>query len=324
MKDITVKKYQPEYKTLWDGFVSKAKNATFLFYRDFMEYHSDRFEDFSLLVFKGEKLIALLPANVKSGTVCSHQGLTYGGLVVERKTKLSTCIEIFRQMLLFLEKEKITALEIKTLPPIYPDYPSDELLYIMFLLSAELQRRDTFSVVKPENPALSKDRKEGVKRGRKNGLIVKETVDFSTFWNEILIPNLEKKHKAFPVHSLEEISYLHSKFPENIRQFNVYHDNTIVGGTTIFETKNVAHSQYISGNADKNTLGSLDFLHEHLLNAVFKNKKYFDFGTSNENSGQHLNQGLSYWKESFGATIITQDFYKVSVSDHYKLENVFV
>lgn len=37
-----------------------------MFNRDFMEYHADRFEDFSL-IFKNEKgkIVALLPGNIK-------------------------------------------------------------------------------------------------------------------------------------------------------------------------------------------------------------------------------------------------------------------
>ena len=51
MKNYFIKKYQPTDYHLWNEFVANAKNATFLFHRDFMEYHSDRYEDFSLLIF---------------------------------------------------------------------------------------------------------------------------------------------------------------------------------------------------------------------------------------------------------------------------------
>ena len=85
MKKLTVKKYdQNDYK-IWNDFVSQAKNATFLFHRNFMEYHKDRFEDFSLLIFENEKLRAILPANKKANSVYSHQGLTYGGFVFTSK-----------------------------------------------------------------------------------------------------------------------------------------------------------------------------------------------------------------------------------------------
>ncbi len=165
---------------------------------------------------------------------------------------------------------------------------------------------------------------EGVSRGQKQELNIKEVETFDEFWNEILIKNLEEKHQAAPVHSLEEISALKLNFPKQIRQFNVYINEKIVAGTTIFETKDVAHSQYISGNSDKNRLGSLDFLHFHLIETVFKDKMYFDFGTSNENNGKNINAGLQYWKEGFGARTITQDFYSVETKNHQLLETVML
>ena len=85
MNQYTVKKYTENDYAIWNDFIEHAKNATFLFHRDFMEYHKDRFEDYSLLVFDGEKLVAVLPANKNGETLYSHQGLTYGGLVYSDK-----------------------------------------------------------------------------------------------------------------------------------------------------------------------------------------------------------------------------------------------
>ena len=47
-------KYTAENKIEWDHFIATAKNATFLFQRDFMDYHQDRFEDFSLNMVQRE------------------------------------------------------------------------------------------------------------------------------------------------------------------------------------------------------------------------------------------------------------------------------
>ena len=148
--------------------------------------------------------------------------------------------------------------------------------------------------------------------------------DFEEFWNQILIPNLTQKHHAKPVHSLEEIIKLKALFTENIRQFNVYQSGIIVAGTTIFETTNVAHCQYISGKEGKNELGGLDLLFYQLISETFKNKRFFDFGTSNENQGRKLNNGLSFWKESFGASTIVHDFYEVETSNGSLLEIVLL
>ena len=86
----------------------------------------------------------------------------------------------------------------------------------------------------------------------------------------------------------------------------------------------MAHSQYISGNEDKNTLGSLDFLHVHLLKTVFHEKEYFDFGVSNECNGLKINKGLQFWKEGFGARTVVQSFYRVDTKNHNLLNNVLI
>lgn len=322
----TIQKYKTEHKQLWNTFVSEAKNATFLFQRDFMEYHSDRFVDYSLLIFKAEILVAILPANREGDTIHSHQGLTYGGLVIKDDLKLKDTLEVFKSVLQFLETEKITKCTIKILPSIYTTAPSEALEYLLFILKSDLYRKDVLSVINYNAfpKTLSKVRKRGLKRAEKHGLTIKEEPNFEGFWNTVLIPNLEKRFNRKPVHSLAEIEKLHQQFPNNIRQFNVYYNGTIVAGTTIFETKTVAHAQYISATENKQELGSLDMLFHHLIHTVFKEKHYFDFGISNENQGKNINEGLLYWKESFGARTITQDFYSLNTTNHNLLDGVLL
>jgi hypothetical protein len=290
-----------------------------------MEYHNSRFEDNSLLIFKSEKLVALLPANIDGSTIYSHQGLSYGGLVLSKEIKFNDVLEVFKTLLKYLNHNAINVLELKQMPSIYHLLPSDETQYLMFLLEAKLIKREMLSVINQKGTRkFSNSRKEGIRRGEKNGLIITEENSFDDFWDIILNRNLKTKHNVTPVHTLEEITLLKQCFPKNIRQFNVFHNNTIVAGATIFETKNVAHVQYISGNKDKNTLGSLDFLHSYLIKDVFSNKQYFDFGMSNLNEGKQINKGLQFWKEGFGALSITQDFYTIKTKNYKLLEAVFI
>lgn len=325
MRNVKVLQYQPSDKHLWDSFVFDSNQQTFLFQRGFMDYHSDRFSDFSLMIYTDDELIALLPANKVGNELHSHQGLTYGGMICNSMLKSEEVIVIFQAILQFLNQSKIEKLHIKELPFIYLGSPiNNPFSYLYFKVSAQLYRMDMHSVVKPTSLNYSRSRKNGIKRAEKHGLIVEETDDFSSFWNEILIPNLDNKHDVKPVHSLDEIQLLKSRFPGQIRQFNVLHEGKIVAGTTIFDTKNVAHSQYISGNKDKNTLGSLDFLHHYLLENVFADKSYFNFGISHLEQGQLINEGLLYWKEGFGAHSVTQGFYTIDTNKHGLLEDIFV
>ena len=323
MKNYNVKRYQESDFASWNTFVSQAKNATFLFDRNFMDYHKDRFEDYSLMVFEGEKLVAILPANRVGECVYSYQGLTYGGLVYGENLKLASIIVIFKTILSFLNDNEIQKLQVKLIPSIYHQKPAEELNYALFLVEAKLIRRDSLAVIDLSKPfQFSKIRKRGIQKGISNELIIKEENNFEAFWNQVLIPNLDLKHNAEPVHSLAEIQLLKSHFDKNIRQFNVYLNDEIVAGTTIFESENVAHCQYISKYEGQENLGSLDFLYNHLIKNVFAHKHFFDFGISNENQGKKLNDGLSYWKESFGASIIVHDFYEVEISNYNLLDTI--
>ena len=325
LKNYIVKRYESKYFSDWNAFISTAKNATFLFNRDFMEYHSDRFEDFSLMIFQEDKLVCVLPANRAGATIYSHQGLTYGGLVFQTNIKLANSIAIFRDILIYLNENQIDKLNLKLIPSIYCNGFSEEIEYSLFLLKAQLIRRDCLSVINLLNLiSFSKIRIRGVKKGSINNLIIKEVNDFEEFWTKILIPNLEFKHNVKPAHNLDEISKLKKIFPKNIRQFNVYYKDEIIAGTTIFESQNVAHAQYISGNESKLINGSLDYLYDNLIKVVYKDKKFIDFGISNEDQGKRLNNGLSYWKESFGASIVVHDYYEVETLNYIKLDNVII
>ena len=272
MKTYQVKKYTTDHYLKWNEFVAHAKNATFLFHRDFMEYHNDRFEDFSLMIFDDkENIKAILPANRVGDVVYSHQGLTYGGLVLSTKSKLIEVLSIFGSILKYLFDTHVRILVLKQMPMIYSNLLSEEVEYACFLVEAQLSRRDTLSVIDLQTSfRISSTRKQEIHKTK--GLQVKEVVEFETFWNQILMPNLFEKHQAKPVHTLSEITLLHSKFPKNIRQFNVYFNNQIIAGTTLFESRNVVHSQYISGSKNWNQLGGLDFLHHYLITDVFKEK----------------------------------------------------
>ena len=325
MSKYSVRQYQESDYDIWNAFIGQAKNATFLFHRDFVEYHKERFLDNSLVILDGDRWVAVVPANRVENTVHSHQGLTYGGLVSHEKTTLASIIAVFKSVLVFLNTHKIEKLIIKTTPSIYHQKPAEELLYALFLAEAKLIRRDTLSVIDLKKEfSFSKIRKRGIQKALKLGLTIREETDFESFWNEILVPNLAHRHNAKPVHSLEEITSLKKHFPKNIRQFNVYHQGKIVAGTTVFETETVAHCQYISKFEKEENLGSLDFLYDYLIRKVFTEKHFFDFGVSNEAQGKKLNEGLSYWKESFGASTVVHDFYEVETINYAKLENVFL
>jgi hypothetical protein len=252
-------------------------------------------------------------------------GLTYGGLVLSKKLKMNETLLVFQEVLRFLASEGIGLLHLKLPPTIYQKVPADELEYLLFIAEATNTRVDVSSVIERNaRLKIQSNRIEGVKKAKKQGLEIVEGFHFKEFWEGILTPNLAARHQAKPVHSVEEIELLATRFPKQIHQFNVLKDGKIVAGATIFETETVAKVQYISGNEDKQQLGSLDFLFAYLIDERFAEKKFFDFGISNENQGQQLNQGLLYWKETFGARTVACKFYKVNTANYTKFDAVFL
>ena len=321
MSNYRVEKYTKENRLAWDTFISGAKNATFLFARDFMEYHSDRFTDYSLLVYKDDLLYAVLPANIVGDKLYSHKGLTYGSLVLSKSAKLLYTFEAFKALLAFLDAKAISTLELRNIPTFYNTMPSDELSYFLFKANATLIKRDALMVIDTSTKIkFQKNRREGINKAKRNGLTIAVEHNFEGFWNQILIPNLQKKHGVAPVHSLEEIQLLAAKFPDHIKQVNVYKDNVIVAGTTLFLTKTTIHPQYVSGNRYKNAFGSLDLAYDYIINHFDSSKRYFDFNISSEENGTALNSGLIFWKESCGARTYVADNYLIDTACYKTLD----
>lgn len=290
-----------------------------------MEYHRDRFEDYSLMIYDKEKLVSILPANRVGETIYSHQGLTYGGLGLLINAKLYDVIYIFKDILKFLKENEIYKLIIKKIPTIYCDTFSDEIDYLIHVCNGKTIMKHNISVIKLDSDfKISKSRRECINRGKKLNLVIKEEESLNIFWNDLLTPILKEKYNSKPVHSLEEIKYLKAKFPKNIRHFNVYHNDQIVCGTTLFITKHVVKPQYIAGSESNNSLGSIDFLYNYLINEIAKDKTFFDFGPSHENNGLSIVKNINFWKESFGAHSLVQEFYEVETSKYILLDSVLI
>lgn len=306
--------YTIEYKNDWDEFIRNSKNPHFFFQRDYMEYHSDRFEDFSFMIFdSNNKLIALLPANVKESILYSHQGLTFGGFLIDDKMKTETMLEIFDLLIQFLKERNIGKIIYKCIPYIYHIKPSEEDRYALFRHNAKLTRRDITSTIDlREQVRYSKGRKWTINKAKKELIKTFESDDYESFWN-LLTEVLESNHEAKPVHTLQEIKKLVSLFPKNIKLFLAKKDETIVSGALIYENENIVHTQYLANSEKGRELGSLDLLIDYLIKDIYKNKKYFDFGISNEDAGRFLNTGLIAQKEGFGARAVAHDFYELEI-----------
>ncbi len=309
---MEIKVYHSRDKSEWDDFVAQSRQGTFLFYRDYMDYHQDRFVDHSLLVRDGKgRLIALLPATETEDIVESHGGLTYGGFVTDVRMSASIMLEVFEETLVFLRDHGFGKLIYKPVPHIYHVIPAEEDRYALFRQGANLFRRDITTVV-PSGSRLEfrSSRNRAIGKAIRAGVTWGPSDEFEQFW-PILEDNLSLVHRVRPVHTVGEIQRLRELFRGNIRLYCSFLDGEIVAGTVIYGTEKVAHAQYIASSEKGRTSRALDLLFSRLITEEYNNTRFFDFGISTEAAGQRLNPGLISYKESFGGRAITYDFYEV-------------
>ena len=313
---MTVKRYAPRDASVWNTFVANAANATFLLDRRFLEYHKDRFIDHSLLLYENKKLIAVFPANSKGRSMYSHDGLTYGGLMVAPYTSLLTMLSCFYHLLKYYHDRRILRLIYKPVPVCFHTTPTRSDEYALFCADARLTALNTGFVASPPS-RISKRRLRMVGKAKRARVVVKKTTS-ARFWNDILIPHLWERYHTKPIHTAEEIARLEHLFAGNIKQYGAFVGNTMVAGVTIFHDRGIAHAQYIASNAAGREVGALDYLFWHLLTHTYTHARYFSFGTTNMGSpdGKKLSAGLVAWKEGFGSSMTPYPCYTIQTKNY--------
>ena len=314
---IHIVRYTADKKAEWDSFVRESKNGTFLFMRDYMEYHADRFDDYSLMYYKDDKLLSLLPANKRGEALWSHQGLTYGGFVLTNKAHIVEIGEMFDETMQFLHEEGIKEWYYKQMPTIYQKQPSEDDSYWLWRNGAETVECNLMSAINLYSDIhISPSRRNNSNKLKREGWkIVCDTEGLvRQFW-AILSDNLRETYNSKPVHTLEEMERLKSLFPKNIICYGIVSpEGNLEGGTLIYISSQVVRTQYISATPYGKKHKALDLLLSHVVD-YYKNEgyRYFDFGTSMADDDVNLNESLIQQKEGFGARGIACRTYKLSI-----------
>lgn len=312
---IHIEKYETSSGKEWNNFIAASKNGTFLFFREYMEYHADRFTDYSLMCRDDKgRLVALLPATVIDGVVTSHGGLTYGGIISGTEMKTVTMLKVFDAMLDFLKKAMMRSLIYKAIPHIFHVIPAEEDLYALFVNKAHLYRRDASSAIYlPERMKFAKGKREGVRKATRNDISVRESLDFETFF-EIGQKIMSERHNLAPVHTKDEMELLAGKFPLNIKLHASYAGEEMLAGVITFVFSSSVHIQYMYNSDQGLDVGALDIIMDELINSVYSGYRFLSFGVSTEKDGTYVNEGLIHQKEMFGARSVVHDFYEISLT----------
>lgn len=307
---MEIVRYTYDKSQEWDDFVERSKNGTFLFMREYMDYHKDRFTDHSLMFYNGNKLVALLPANENKQILYSHQGLTYGGIILSCEVRMPEVLQMFELCISYLRDNKFHAWHYKQVPTCYHRCPSEEDEYALWCNGAQIEKCFISTTI-PLNgstlyPDIERRRKRGLRRAEERGYKIEESTDLSLFW-PIMEYNLQNKYNVKPVHTLDEMQLLHSRFPERIKLFLAMENSVAQAGCVAYIANDMCvHIQYGHATPQGKADGALDMLYLTLMEKYRKaGFRYFDFGNSNEQGGHYLNENLISQKEGFGGRGIT-------------------
>jgi hypothetical protein len=293
--------------------IARSRNGIFLFFRDYMEYHSDRFQDASLLFFDGNDLLAVLPANRNGDQVISHGGLTFGGVISQHSLGASAMLELFDVLREWLRGQGVSTLLYKPVPHIYHRTPAQEDLYALFRCGARLVRRDLSSTLDMAcRPPIQPLRQRQLKRGKRT-FVVRESHDYGAFM-DLVSSVLTTKYNVAPTHTSQELELLSGRFPQNIRLYGACRGEQLCAGVLVYESPNVAHAQYIAGSDEAKREGALECIFDELLERRYATIRYFDWGISTEQAGQWLNPGLVRNKEGYGARGVVYDSYELDLA----------
>tara|TARA_X000001036_G_scaffold437160_1_gene481896 strand:+ start:5165 stop:6133 length:969 start_codon:yes stop_codon:yes gene_type:complete len=303
---IKITKFIHENTTLWDNFINSSNNGTLFHYRAFLDYHENvHFDDYSLLFYQDSKLIAVLPSALVNNSLCSHPGISFGGLIYEYPLSFDIAQNIINALISYAQQLSFEKIQI-TLPPIcYSKTTSD---YIEFcLLKSHFQYEgvelsniltldsDFNTIYKRYKPAA----RQAVRKAEKSNVIINQSTNVDDFY-KILSNNLSLRHNVSPTHTISELKKLIKLFPDKINLFTAYLDNEMIAGVINFIcNENTILAFYISHNNEFQNARPLNMLFTHMFQwAIDKRYKYYDFGLFTVNGEPNLS--LARFKESFG------------------------
>ena len=313
---VRIEKYSSEKEDIWNRFNKESKNSLFMFDRKYMDYHSDRFKDHSLLFYDEDKLIAILPLSEHGEELKSHGGLTYGGFITDSKMKQHTIMDCFKTFISYAKENGFSKVTYKCIPHIYHNQPAEEDRFALFANGAQLVTVDVSTYVNLSSPLkMPKGRKAQISRAKREGVVIEELSSLEDFETFIELENavLKERHEVTAVHTGSELKLLKDRLPENIHLFASMKDGNLIAGTVVYEYDQVIHTQYMAADEEARTIGALDLAVSTVIEKYKNSKKWLDFGISTEHGKIYLNEGLCSQKEGFGGRTGVYEIWELNI-----------
>lgn len=310
MNPITVVRYTDGDELKWDQFVAQHADATLFHFRRFLSYHpSGRFLDHSLLFFKKNNLIGVLPANESidnsEKSLFSHQGTSFAGFLISKPSveRYDALLHVF---LKYCQQQNFKHIYITLPPAAYTTIPADGLLFFLLKAGFFYKKQELTSIISVPQfgtdilSGFTNKARTNVKKALKEELNCSFSDNVHSFFT-MMTKHFSEKHGITPTHSQPEIEDLMSRFPERVKILGLYKENKLIAGTLLFRvTTNTVLTFYLAMDTDFQNIRPLNLLIYRLIEwAQSQNVWYIDFGTITIN--MELNSGLAKFKENFAA-----------------------
>ncbi|TQW85188.1 GNAT family N-acetyltransferase, partial [Clostridioides difficile] len=139
MNNIHINKFEKSCEKNWDYFVeNKSINGTFLQTRNFLNYHEEgKFTDHSLIICKGEEILAVVPAceTYEDGEriFFSHLGSTFGGIIIRSGfNDIRHVNAITNKLEIYLQEQNFDKVYLKNTSRIFCKEDTSLLEYFLF------------------------------------------------------------------------------------------------------------------------------------------------------------------------------------------------
>ena len=318
---IKIKKFSKNNYDTWDSFVLKSNNGTLFHLRKFLSYHpEDRFKDHSLEIYKKNTLLSVFPAadiiiNDKK-LLASHPGSSYGSFISKEELSIKDAMEIVSKLIDYSSKKGFEGIQLTIPPGFHSNRASNYIEYSLLFNGFDYFRRDVTSILtieSSEDKILNKfkpSHQRALRKSIKLGVKTRVTDKVDEFFS-ILKNNLKIRHGVNPTHSLKELKSLIELFPDSINIFGAFYEKKMIAGVlNIVVKEGVALAFYISHKEGFQELRPLNLLFFDIFKWSLKNNiKVYDFGTFTDKG--IANMGLGRFKESFGASGVFRDSFKI-------------
>jgi hypothetical protein len=313
---MRVQPYTAAHRAAWNAFVDSAKNGQFLYQRGYMDYHADRFDDASYMVYDAKNvLIACLPASQQGDTVISHGGLTYGDLLIGESLSMLECLDVMLALLAHFHTQGVQTWLFKPSPHTYHKFPSDEPIFIAHCAGGTIvERKFNHTIETYHAIPFTGRRMRGVRKASKANLGYRVDDDLAEYW-ALYTEMLAERHHTSAYMTYDEIAMLQKRFPNHIELYSAHTDDRMVAGVLVYWINQLVRAQFIAASAQGRELGALDGLFNYMINWQFNDRaRYVDFGSSMDPTSGRMNLGLIAQKEGFGARAICTDVYAIDVA----------